>query len=176
MPGPGTLSEHSSARLSSVDRCLQTRDTELPDALDVTDLFDGFHRVVAALWREFGSLLSATAAEEIGVGFDEVVDQLEVDLFLPACARQLLKMTGEVVDPDEIASRIRLGAESGEFLPGAGGQYHSHAFHPESPEADVPNAVLTASLMAIPRADVRLLIGPPVTRRRVGSRRDLPLH
>lgn len=144
--------------------------------LDVTDIFDGFHKVVTVLWREFGGLLNAGSAEAEGVGFDELVDQLEIDLFLPACARRLLETTGEVVDPDEIAARIRLSAASGELLPGAGGRYHSHAFHPESSRDDVPNAVLTADLMTVRRAGVRLLVGPAAEWRRASSRRDLPVR
>src|SRR3990172_8992011 len=117
--------------------------------VDVTDTFDAFHRVVAALWREFGAELVAAADDDDAIGFDDLVDQLEVDLFLPACARRLREATGENADPDDVARRIRLGTDGGEALPGAAGRYHSHAFPPESVTGDVPAAILTGNLMSL---------------------------
>jgi hypothetical protein len=143
--------------------------------LDVTDTFDAFHRVVAVLWREFGAALALDEGDDCA-GFDELVDQLEIDLFLPVCAHRLRELTGEDLDPDEVPTRIRLVSESGESLPGAAGYYHSHAFHPEALAADVPNAVLTVSLMSVPRAGIRLLLGPGAERRRSKLRRELPVH
>lgn len=144
--------------------------------IDVTDLFDAFHRVAATLWREFGNEL-AVLEEEDGVGFDVVVDGLEMDLFLPACARRLREATGEGVDPDEIAGRIRLVRDTGEPLAGSGGSYHSHAFHPDSAELELPSAVLAGNLMSVPRAGIRLQLDPGHGRGRLSARRrDLLVH
>jgi len=143
--------------------------------VDVTDLFDAFHRVAAALWREFGASLAEAGEAEIG--FDELVDQLEVDLFLPACARRLSEVTGEYVDPDYVAPRMRLADAAGAPFAGAAGVYHSHAFHPPGLEGDVPAAILTADLMTVPREGIRLLVGagqgPGPFR---GRRGHLPVH
>ena len=143
--------------------------------LDVTDTFDAFHRVVTTLWREFGIALAADTSDD-SASFDDLVDQLELDLFLPVCARRLRNLTGESVEPEGIAARLRLIDETGEPLPGAAGQYHSHAFHPDGPEADVPNAILTAALMSLPRSGLRLQLGPPPEPRRFSSRLMLPVH
>lgn len=143
--------------------------------LDVTDAFDAFHRVVAVLWREFGAALALAEPDDDLASFDDLVDQLEVDLFLPTCARMMRQATGELVNPDEIAARIQLLSDNGEPLPGAAGRYHSHAFHPDSLQGDVPNAILTANLMSLPRAGLRLQLGP-AQERRAPSRRNLPVH
>ncbi|NJD65543.1 MAG: hypothetical protein FIB00_09910 [Chloroflexi bacterium] len=145
--------------------------------LDVTDTFDAFHRVAALLWREFGPVLAADeAGDEGGVGYDELVDQLELDLFLPACARLWQRATGKAVDSDEIAARIRLVSPAGAARPGAAGRYHSHAFHPDAVAAEVPNAVLAADLMSVLRADIRLVIGPAVAQPPRPQRRELPIR
>lgn len=144
--------------------------------LDLTDTFCAFHRVVAVLWREFGPVLAEAPGTEDMASFDELVDQLELDLFLPACARRLQRATGEVADPDEIAARIRLVRESGEPLTGAGAQYHSHAFHPGSLQDDVPIAVLAANLMSLPLPGIRLVLGEVEGQPRPALRRDLPVH
>lgn len=128
----------------------------MSDTADVSDLFDGFHRLASVLWREFGQA-SAADEEAEGVPFDELVDQLEVDVFLPACARRLRELLGLNVDPDDVAAHIRLHAGDAP-IPGAAGRYHSHAFHPESLEGDVPTAVLPADLMPRDRAGVRLVL------------------
>lgn len=124
--------------------------------VDVSDLFDGFHRLVSELWESFGRE-SAADEEGAGVPFDEVVDQLEVDVFLPACARRLRERLGLEVEPEEVTRHVRLVGSDGP-IPGAPGRYHSHAFHPESIEGDVTNAVLAADLMPRTRADVRLVL------------------
>lgn len=145
--------------------------------VDVTDTFDAFHRLVSVLWREFGPALSGSDPDEGGIGFDELVDQLELDVFLPACAHRLREATGEVAEPDELAARILLVPEAGEAWPGPTGRYHSHAFHPESLASDVPNAVLTENLMSLERSGLRLQVGPPpAPGRRRGTRRNLPVH
>lgn len=124
--------------------------------IDVSDLFDAFHRVAALLWTEFGRAAAADEDEE-SVPFDEILDQLEVDVFLPACARRLREENGASVDPDDVASQLALFGSQGQ-LPGAAGRYHSHAFYPETLEGDVPNAVLAADLMPRLRSDVRLCL------------------
>jgi hypothetical protein len=147
--------------------------------VDVSDVFDGFYRVVATLWREFGDTFAAPdrdeAAEE-ALSFDELADQLEVDLFFPACARRLHAATGERLDPDDVAPRLRLVAETGEPLPGPAGRYHSHAFHPPGPQNDVPCAVLAGNLMSVPRAGIRIQLDTGPQQRVRDSRRQLPVH
>lgn len=124
--------------------------------IDVSDLFDAFHRVAALLWHEFGRAAAGDEDEE-SVPFDELLDQLEVDVFLPACARRLREESGANVDPDDVAARLALFGREGQ-LAGAAGRYHSHAFYPETLEGDVPNAVLAADLMPRRRSDVRVCL------------------
>ena len=148
----------------------------MSELADVSDLFDGFHRLASVLWEEFGR---AGAADEdaAGVPFDELVDQLEVDVFLPACARRLRERLGRDVDPDDVPRYLRLHTADGP-VPGPGGRYHSHAFHPESLEGDVPNAVLPADLMPRDRASVRLVLDAEPEERLSAARRrtGLPVH
>ena len=89
--------------------------------------------------------------------WDDIIDSLEMDLFLSACAQRIMNATGESLEPDEIPARIRLIDDDGKVVVGAGGQYHSHAFYPEE-DGVVPNAVMTANLMSASREDVTLLI------------------
>lgn len=147
----------------------------MTDTTDVSELFDGFHRMVSVLWEEFGRE-SAADEEAEGVPFDEIVDQLEVDVFLPACARRLRERLQLSVDPDDVARYIRLHDTNGPVA-GASGRYHSHAFHPESIEGDVPNAVLPADLLPRSRTDVRLVLHREREERVSGARRSqLPVQ
>lgn len=147
-----------------------------PPALDVTDLFDAFHRVVSLLWEEFGRASAADEDEE-SIPFDEIVDQLELDVFLPACGRRMRQELQLSVDPDEVSRYILLVGEDGKPLVGASGRYHSHAFHPETLEGDVPNAVLAADLMPRQRPGIRLVVQRDREERVSGSRRSrLPVH
>ena len=104
------------------------------------------------------------------------MDQLEIDLFLPACALRLRQLEGARLEHDEVAARIRLMDEQGGALPGAAGRYHSHAFHPDAVQGDVPNAILAADLMVRDRASVTLALVEAARGRAQRQRRDLPVH
>ena len=74
--------------------------------------------------------------------------------------------TGQSVEPEEMPARIRLVNEKGDVVPGAAGQYHSHAFYPDPGTGDVPNAVMTGNLLSRGRTDVALVISPQEQKRR----------
>ena len=117
---------------------------------DVSDLFDAFHRIAQHIWTDFGFAVDDES-------WDDIIDALELDLFLAGCANRLSNATGETLEPDEIPPRIRLFRD-GEEVVGAGGQYHSHAFYPDPDTNDIPNAVLTGNLMSRSRDGVALMI------------------
>ena len=118
--------------------------------IDVSDLYDSFHAIAQSIWRDFGFAVDDES-------WDDIIDSLEMDLFLAGCAQRIMNETQESLEPDEIPGRIRLIDEDGKVVPGSGGQYHSHAFYPEE-DGVVPNAVMTANLMSRSRDDVTLLI------------------
>ncbi|HEX6693942.1 MAG TPA: hypothetical protein VF035_04475 [Longimicrobiales bacterium] len=119
--------------------------------IDVSDLYDAFHAIAQSIWRDFGFAVDDES-------WDDIIDALEMDLFLASCAQRIMNATSESLDPDEIPARIRLVLDDGKVLAGAGGQYHSHAFYPEE-SGIVPNAIMTENLMSRARAGVRLVIG-----------------
>lgn len=147
--------------------------------MDITTLFDSFHRLAQTLWTEFGPALAPEMADEEDaevISYDELLDQLEMDVFLLAVARSYRVATGVRLEPEDVAARIRLHGPDGP-VPGVAGQYHSHAFHPESLSGDVPRAVLTADLMARELADFTLHVVQEEPRRARSSRRgELPRH
>lgn len=129
---------------------------------DVSDLFDAFHRVASCVWQEFGRAATA-AGDDAAVPFDELVDQLELDMFLPACARRARERLGIDIDPDEVGTHILLVEATGTAADGGAGRYHSHAFHPLDLAGDVPADVLAGNLLPRPRRDVTLWLvrAPP---------------
>jgi hypothetical protein len=156
-------------------------DPEHPGAplVDVSDLYDAFHEIALLLLARFefqGVDPDDPAGEPT---FEDVTDQLEVDLFLPACARRLWRQHGIHVDPDAIGSLIRLYDAGGEALHGAAGAFHSHAFIIYAAEDDhVPNEVLSGDLLPRSRQDVRLIVhgGESGGGRRPGAPRRPPLR
>ena len=120
--------------------------------IDVSDLYDAFHGIAQSIWRDFGFAVDDES-------WDDIIDALEMDLFLAGCAQRIMNATSEPLEPDEIPARIRLVLDDGKVLAGAGGQYHSHAFYPEE-SGTVPNAIMTENLMSRARAGVKLIIAP----------------
>ena len=118
--------------------------------IDVSDLYDAFHAIAQSIWRDFGFAVDDES-------WDDIIDALEMDLFLAGCVQRIMNATSESPEPDEIPARIRLVTEKGDAVPGAGGQYHSHAFYPED-TGEVPNAIMTENLMSRARAGVKLII------------------
>lgn len=130
--------------------------------IDVTDLYDSFHSIASSIWRDFG----ASVDDE---SWDDIIDALEHDLFLAACAHRAgggVRTESESEDdegdvsgpaPDEMPARIRLMVD-GKDIPGASGQYHSHAFYPDPETGHVPNAVMTGNLLARSRPEVTLVL------------------
>ena len=131
-------------------------------SLDVTDLFVAFHNIAQSIWRDFGFAVDDES-------WDDIIDALEMDLFLSACVHRLLSATSEALEPDEVPQRIRLIKDGAEVV-GGGGQYHSHAFYPDPDTNDVPCAVMTGNLMSRSLPDVRLVITPGVLRIRPRGR------
>ncbi len=138
---------------------------ETPDMIDVSDLYDAFHGIAQSIWRDFGTVVDDES-------WDDIIDSLEQDLFLAACAQRIgsAQYTEDdaYIEPDEIPARIRLVA-GGVELPGAQGQYHSHAFYPDPDTGVVPNAVMTENLMSRSREGVSLVIVPEGAKRRTRS-------
>jgi hypothetical protein len=127
--------------------------------IEVSDLYDAFHEMANLVLRNFE--LDGFDEEDTGFepGFDVLIDQIELDLFLPACARRVWRLRGLRVEPDDVPRMVRLFDTEEEPLHGAAGQYHSHAFVQYSPDDDeVPNEVLSGDLLPRSRGDVRLFI------------------
>ena len=118
--------------------------------IDVSDLYDSFHAIAASIWRDFGTSVDDES-------WDDIIDSLEHDLFLAACAHRAQSALQEELEPDEVPARIRLMANGAEIV-GAGGQYHSHAFYPDPDTGAVENAVMTGNLMSRLRSDVTLVL------------------
>jgi len=144
-----------------------------PDPLEVTELYDAFHAVAELIWRRFGfEQASGNEHPMLEPAYDEVIDQLEVDLFLPACARHAYHERGVLIDPEDVASVIFLRDADGTELVGAAARFHSHAFHPEPGGEQVPNEILAGNLMPRRRSEVVLLLDPAGARDDpVGKRR-----
>jgi hypothetical protein len=144
-----------------------------PDPLDVTELYDAFHAVAELIWRRFGFLQAGVKEHPmLEPAYDEIIDQLEVDLFLPACARHAYHERGVLLDPEDVPDVIVLRDAADTALVGAAARYHSHAFHPAPGATEVPNEVLAGNLMPRRRDDVRLLLDPAGARQDpVGQRR-----
>jgi len=127
--------------------------------IEVSDLYDTFHEIANLVLRrfEFGSVEDDETGFE--PGFDVLIDQLELDVFLPACARRVWRLRGLRIEPDDVPRLIRLYDQDEEPLHGAAGQYHSHAFVQYSFEdEEVPNEVLSGDLLPRSRGDIRLFI------------------
>jgi hypothetical protein len=145
------------------------------DALiDVSDLYDAFHALANQVLTGFELNEEPGDEVEFEPSFDVLIDQLELDIFLPACARRLYRARGLRVEPDDVTRMLRLYDHGMEPLFGAAGMYHSHAFLRYAPQdRSVPNEVLSGDLMPRSRSDVgvfldtRLLNGPRGTRPRL---------
>lgn len=118
--------------------------------INVSDLYDGLHGMAAIAVGVFG------LGPDSEPPADEFLDQLEVDLFLPACARRIELLARRSVEPDDVAGMIRLREADGSFRPGAAGRYHSHGF--EADDADLRNQVLAGNLLPRARAEVELVV------------------
>jgi hypothetical protein len=119
--------------------------------VNVSDLYDGFHQVAELATGLFG--LGADTDPPL----EEFLDQLELDLFLPACARRAAMVARRDLDPDEVADLIRLRERDGSIRPGAAGRFHSHGF--DSPGADgETNMVIAGNLLARSRSEVELIV------------------
>jgi hypothetical protein len=138
---------------------MKTPDPEQPGAphVDVSDIFDAFHEMASLALARF-ELRDSDADDPAGEPtFEDIVDQLELDLFLPACAHRLWRLHGVRMDPDEVGSFIHLHDHEGQLLHGAAGLFHSHAFAMYT-ESDVPNEVLSGDLLPRSRDSVRLIL------------------
>jgi len=128
--------------------------------IEVTDLYDAFHELAAQLWRRFefqgrGSGIPG----QIGPRFDELVDQLETDLFFAACARRVWAQTEVKLNPAAVRALIRVCDQDRNPRPGASGQYHGHGFDWGTPrDASVENRVVAGDLEGTRRSDVRLVV------------------
>lgn len=143
-----------------------------PAPLDVTELYDAFHAVADLIWARFG-FERAVGNEHpmLEPAYDEIIDQLEVDLFLPACARHAYHERGVLIDPEDVPGLIFLRDAHGTELVGAAARYHSHAFHPITGSATVPNEILAGNLMPRQRREVVLLLDPAAAREDPGGKR-----
>jgi hypothetical protein len=118
--------------------------------IDVSDLYDAFHAIAASIWRDFGTSVDDES-------WDDIIDSLEHDLFLAGCAHRAVERMQEELDPDEIPARLKLFSDGSE-IPGAAGEYVSHAFYPDVETGSVPNAVMTGNLMSRERPAITLML------------------
>jgi hypothetical protein len=144
--------------------------------IEVSDLYDAFHELANLVLRcfEFDGMDDEDSGFE--PSFDVLIDQLELDVFLPGCGRRIWRVRGLRVEPDDVPRLIRLFDEDETPLHGAAGQYHSHAFVQYSAEDDeVPNEVLSGDLLPRSRQNVRLFIDTRLIDRPRGTRPPLKL-
>lgn len=131
------------------------------DAVEISDLYDAFHGVADAIWRGFHYRRLRADEPEIEPGFGELVDQLQADLFLPACARRLAREREVVADPDHLMDAIRLADAAGRPIPGDAGRFQGHAFDFGEPYEDgIDNELLAADGSVHQRPRVRLFLDP----------------
>lgn len=116
--------------------------------IDISDLYDAFHACAVMMHDTFGFGVDTVPA------FDEIVDQLELDVFLTAIAIRLANIAGDV-DPEDIPPLLRVREKSGEIRSGAAGTYHAHGFEP-GPDG-VANRVIPGNLVPRNRSDVDLV-------------------
>jgi hypothetical protein len=127
--------------------------------IEVTDLYDAFHELADLAWRRFHYRRHRADAPEIGPPFTELIDQLQSDLFLPACARRVLGECGVELDPDEVEQHLELADAAGRPLPGEAGRYHFHGFDYGEPyDEAIENLVVGADLTTRERPAVRLFV------------------
>jgi hypothetical protein len=119
--------------------------------VNVSDLYDALHDIATIVFSRFGLGDGTDPAP------DELLDQLELDLFLPACARRASMVLRRELDPEDVSGLIRLRERDGSIRPGAAGRYHSHGFQ-ITDDGDIPNSILAANLMPRARQDVELVI------------------
>jgi hypothetical protein len=144
--------------------------------IEVSDLYDAFHEMANLVLREFELVGDDDQDAAFEPGFDVLIDQLELDVFLPGCARRIWRLRGLRVEPDDVPRLIRLYDHDEDPLHGAAGQYHSHAFVRYSPDdARVPNEVLSGDLLPRARDDVRLFADTRLISRPRASRPALRL-
>ena len=144
--------------------------------VEVTDLYDAFHEMANLVLREFEFIGADDEDSAFEPGFDVLIDQLELDVFLPGCARRIWRLRGLRIEADDVPRLVRLYDHDEEPLHGAAGQYHSHAFVQYSPDDDrVPNEVLSGDLLPRSRADVRLFADTRLIDRPRASRPALRL-
>lgn len=120
--------------------------------VNVSDLFDAMHDMVSIAHARFG------LADDSEPSLSDFADQLEIDLFLPACARRVATIARRDVDPDEVGAMIRLRDQDGGIRAGAAGRYHSHGFDGHDEHGGVANEVLAANLLPRSRSEVELVV------------------
>jgi hypothetical protein len=120
--------------------------------INVSDLYDAFHQMLALARSRFG------INDETDPSLADFADQIEVDLFLPACARRTALIARRDIEPEEAGALIRLREHDGSTRAGAAGRYHSHGFDEVDEHGDVRNVVVAANLMRRPRSEVDLVI------------------
>jgi hypothetical protein len=120
--------------------------------VNISDLYDGFHQIAALAAGLFG------LGSETDPPFEEFLDQLELDLFLPACARRARMLSRRSINPEEVADMIRLRESDGTIRPGAAGRYHSHGFDMADDHGDTANQVVAVNLLPRHRSEVELVM------------------
>ncbi|CAN5769044.1 hypothetical protein BH23GEM9_BH23GEM9_22020 [soil metagenome] len=120
--------------------------------INVSDLFDAFHEIAAIARTRFG------VDEASEPPLSDFLDQLELDLFLPACARRAAMITRRELDQDEVSGLIRLRERDGAIRDGAAGRYQGHGFEALDDSGAVPNEVMAANMLPRSRDEVDLII------------------
>ena len=128
--------------------------------VEVTDLFDAFHELAVLLWRRFEFQGRGYGNPgQIGPRFDEIIDGLESELFLPACARRVWVHSERKLTIDELVRLMTVCDSSGTPYSGPAGQYHGHGFDWGSPrDTDVKNLIVAGDLVGTDRSGSRLIV------------------
>jgi hypothetical protein len=128
--------------------------------VEVTDLYDAFHELAALLWRRFEFQgRGAGNPGQIGPRFDEIIDELEEDLFLAACARRVWARSEHKFQPEDIKPLLKVCDMSGDVRSGEAGKYHWHGFDwGTARDPEVENLVIAGDLIGTPRSQARLFV------------------
>ena len=112
-----------------------------------------------AIWRRFHYRRLSAQDPDADPPYGELLDLLQADVFLPACARRALAEREVTLDPDEIHDRLRLVRVRGPALAGLGARFHNHAFDLGEPyEEGIENHLMSGDGTVHARPEVRLVL------------------
>lgn len=131
--------------------------------IEVSDLFDEYHRRVNEAWQSggFRNHSGHQSTEYGGAYFFDVDIMLETIYFFPACALRLFEEAGNLVDPRDVRGRLVIADPAGHPLDGEAARYHSSGFDwGLNSDESVSRSIVCGDLSQRERQSVRIFIRP----------------